>query len=221
MKSFNPRGHFLRAALASALLGAAGAAVAAPSYRAVPDPAFVGTDFSMFLRDDAVDPTTGFLSFDVRVYFDPSVFARPTATAGGAFGESLLDASYDVLDGTGDFGSDGSDDDGWARFSIVRDTRATQPASFGSDILRLDFRLIGLPSTGGSADVSFMPVASSNPGTYAFPNDDTYTASVGALIFVPEPSTVALMLAGLGVLCTRRRAGGHAHGAAGPACAAA
>lgn len=221
MKPFNLRRRSVRAALATALLGVAGVALAAPSYRALPDPVVVGTSFTMFLSDDAVDPATGFGSFDVAVNFDHSLLTRPfAAEAGSAFGDVDVAVSYDVI-GAGGFGTaDGIEDQGWARYTITRraDSRAT---SFGTDLLRLDFTLIGLPSAGSSADINYILAGMSGPAPYGLEgvpasSPSSYLARVGTLAFLPEPSTAALMLAALGLLCTTRR--GAARGA-GPAAA--
>ena len=76
-----------------------------------------------------------------------------------------------------------------------------------------------------STDVTYLVASTSGPDPYSFAGgtSSTFTARVGALAFVPEPSTVALMAAALGLLCTMRRGDARRAGtpAAAPALAAA
>jgi hypothetical protein len=201
--SVQPGRNPLRTAALASVLLIGGGASAAPLLQASPDPASIGSVFSIDWTDSATNPATGFTGFDVLVGFDASTLKFMSGLAGSAFGNPTTSVTFDI-DG------DSNDDPGWAQLHVARAAGA-QPTSFGSDIFRFDVLVRDRSSTGRSTDVSFYPslsIGAPGAGDYVVFGPgrvDSLTTTVGIAAAVPEPASLALTLAGLGLLTMRAR----------------
>ncbi len=186
-----PMGHG-----AKRVLLAMAAAMACASTQAAGDPTWFGVDvaptaggsFWLSWLDDAVPEDTGFSDTSVVVAYDASVLTLTAAAAGQAFGVAALGQ----VDGYWDLEIAGVP---YAN-SLFSLSRVEGLAAYPTDLLHLQFDV--KPGTQGQLTSIYFfnpePGLVMN-GYYSFV--DTGTA---IQVAVPEPATVASMLAGLGLL---------------------
>lgn len=176
------------AAAAAAMACAATQAAGDPTWFAVDVTPTAGASFWLSWMDDAVPEGTGFTDTSVVVAYDASVLTLKMGIAGLAFGN----AAVGQLDGYWDLELAGVP---YAN-SLFSVSRTEAMALYTPDLLHLEFEV--KPGTQGQLTniYFFNPVVAPVPeGYYSFA--DTGTA---IQVAVPEPATVASMLAGLALL---------------------
>ncbi len=168
----------------------------------------LGQSFSMMWMGDAgaVVPAQGYTDATIGVAFDDSVLRLDGVAAGSALG---LNPALSVQSAAGGF-----DISGWGIYPgyityVTQGGQQTNPLLVGSDIFYANFTVLSVPAA-GYTPVFLIDATAANAGSLP----DTYLrfgAQASTLtVAVPEPATVASMLAGLallgGVLRQRRRA---------------
>ena len=186
----------VRMASAVALVAAAGTAQAVAFVSiSVDPPVAAGGSFSLWLEDDAV-PMGGFTGADILVAWDAAVLSLVGSEVqpSFAFGPAVLQSD-------GPFTYPGDP----LTYSLFTIDRTVPAGSYGTEILRLDFT-VSAAATVTNTVVDFYPGDPSVTvgGYYQF-------EALGTLVGitpVPEPATLAMMLAGLGLVAgwsARRR----------------
>lgn len=164
-----------------------------------PSPVVVGGTVVITWHDIGV--TNGFDESTVVLQFDPTVFSLVSAAAGSVFGAGAITSSPTAVDV--DFGT-GSLVPGW-QYSVSGGSGASGAAS-GMDVFSVTLRLDHWTPSASTAVYFIDPVGPGMPANYY-----SFESAGVAVQAVPEPATVASMLAGLvllaGVGARRRRTG--------------
>jgi hypothetical protein len=155
--------------------------------------------------EETAPESTGYTDADFLFNWDPAVLSLTGAGAGTAFGTSTL-TQYDLTAAPG-YGP------GWTWFNILRDTSVS--ATTDGVLITLQFQVLA----GAPLGPTFVDIYTDPYGLVTPPTAGYYIGSpsaLGATLLVtdavtpiPEPTTVALTLAGLGLVgfAARRRRG--------------
>ncbi|UUX95434.1 PEP-CTERM sorting domain-containing protein [Aquabacterium sp. J223] len=163
------------------------------------NPVSPGDTFLLQWEESAAD-SAGYTDADFFFNWDPAVLDLTGAGAGTAFGTSTL-TQYDP-----GFGA------GWTWFNILRDTSVNVPTD--GVLITLQFQVLAGATLGPTfVDIHTDPFGlGTAPSGYYIGSPSSLRAELdvtAAVTPIPEPATVALTLAGLGLvgLTARRRRG--------------